>query len=62
MADNKSVIREFVEQVLNQGRFELLDELVLEDFVEPERSAVRFWACPPQEDASAASRAWSSIV
>ncbi|HEX6895676.1 MAG TPA: ester cyclase, partial [Bryobacteraceae bacterium] len=34
MTDNKSVIRTFVEQVLNQGRFEQLDTLVLEDFVE----------------------------
>ena len=34
MADNKSVIRTFIEQVLNQGRFEQLDALVLEDFVE----------------------------
>jgi len=34
MADNKDVIRRFIEEVLNQGRFEQLDELVLEDFVE----------------------------
>ena len=34
MADNKDVIRTFIEQVLNQGRFEKLDALVLEDFVE----------------------------
>ena len=32
--ENKSVIRRFTEDVLNQGRFEQLDELVLEDFVE----------------------------
>ena len=34
MADNKDVIRRFIEEVLNEGRFEQLDELVLEDFVE----------------------------
>ncbi len=34
MPDNKSLIRRFVEEVLNEGRFERLDELVLEDFVE----------------------------
>ena len=34
MADNKDVIRRFIEEVLNQGRFEQLDELVQEDFVE----------------------------
>jgi steroid delta-isomerase-like uncharacterized protein len=34
MADNKNVIRRFTEEVLNEGRFEQLDELVLEDFVE----------------------------
>ena len=34
MTDNKSVIRTFIEKVLNQGRFEQLDALVLEDFVE----------------------------
>ena len=33
-ADNKNVIRRFVEEVLNEGRFEVLDELVLDDFVE----------------------------
>jgi steroid delta-isomerase-like uncharacterized protein len=33
-ADNKNVIRRFVEEVLNEGRFERLEELVLEDFVE----------------------------
>ena len=32
--DNKNVIRRFIEDVLNEGRFEQLDELVLEDFVE----------------------------
>ena len=34
MPDNKYVIRRFIEEVLNEGRFEQLDELVLEDFVE----------------------------
>ncbi len=34
MADNKDVIRRFIEGVLNAGRFEQMDELVLEDFVE----------------------------
>jgi steroid delta-isomerase-like uncharacterized protein len=34
MADNKDVIRRFIEEVLNEGRFEQLDELVQEDFVE----------------------------
>ncbi len=34
MADNKDVIRRFTEQVLNEGRFEQMDELVREDFVE----------------------------
>ena len=33
-ADNKNVIKTFIEEVLNEGRFERLDELVLEDFVE----------------------------
>ena len=33
-ADNKSVIKTFIEEVLNEGRFERLDELVLADFVE----------------------------
>jgi predicted ester cyclase len=33
-ADNKNVIRMFIEQVLNQGQFEHLDELVVQDFVE----------------------------
>ena len=34
MPDNKYVIRRFIEEDLNEGRFEQLDELVLEDFVE----------------------------
>jgi steroid delta-isomerase-like uncharacterized protein len=34
IADNKNVIRRFIEEVLNEGRFEQLDELVLENFVE----------------------------
>lgn len=34
MADNKDVIRRFTAEVLNEGRFEQLGELVLEDFVE----------------------------
>jgi len=34
MADNKTVIRRFIEEILNEGRFEQLEELVLEDFVE----------------------------
>jgi len=33
-ADNKNVIRRFVEEVLNAGQFERLPELVQEDFVE----------------------------
>jgi len=33
-ADNKNVIKTFIEEVLNDGQFERLDELVLEDFVE----------------------------
>jgi SnoaL-like polyketide cyclase len=33
-ADNKDVIRTFIEQVLNEGQLEHLDELVLQDFVE----------------------------
>jgi steroid delta-isomerase-like uncharacterized protein len=33
-ADNKSVIRAFIEEVLNEGRFERMDHLVMEDFVE----------------------------
>jgi len=34
MADNRNVIRRFIEEVLNEGRFERMDELVLEEFVE----------------------------
>ena len=34
IADNKDVIRRFIEEVLNEGRFDQLDELALEDFVE----------------------------
>ena len=34
MADNKTVIRRFIEEILNEGRFERLAELVREDFVE----------------------------
>jgi hypothetical protein len=33
-ADNKNVIKTFIEEVLNEGQFERLDELVLDDFVE----------------------------
>ena len=33
-ADNKNVIRTFIEQVLNEGQLEHLDELVVQDFVE----------------------------
>jgi steroid delta-isomerase-like uncharacterized protein len=33
-ADNKNVIRTFIEQVLNEGQLERLDELVVQDFVE----------------------------
>lgn len=33
-ADNKNVIRTFVEEILNQGQFERADDLVREDFVE----------------------------
>ena len=33
-ADNKNVIRSFIEEILNEGRFERLPELVMEDFVE----------------------------
>ena len=32
--DNKSVIRSFIEDVLNQGRLERADDIVIEDFVE----------------------------
>ena len=32
--DNKNLIKTFIEEVLNEGQFERLDELVLEDFVE----------------------------
>jgi len=31
---NKAVIRRFIEEVLNQGRLEVADEIVAEDFVE----------------------------
>jgi SnoaL-like domain len=34
MADNKNVIRRFIGEILSEGRFEKMDELVLEDFVE----------------------------
>jgi steroid delta-isomerase-like uncharacterized protein len=34
LAENKSVINSFVEDVLNQGRLERADELVAQDFVE----------------------------
>ncbi len=34
MNDNKRVIRMFVEDVINQGRLERADDLVLENFVE----------------------------
>lgn len=33
-ADNKNVINAFIEDVINQGRLERADELVLPDFVE----------------------------
>jgi steroid delta-isomerase-like uncharacterized protein len=33
-APNKEVIRAFIEEVLNQGRFERADDLVKEDFIE----------------------------
>lgn len=32
--DNKTVIRTFIEEVINQGRLERTDEFVIEDFVE----------------------------
>ena len=32
--DNKSVIRIFLEEVLNQGRLERADDIVIEDFLE----------------------------
>jgi predicted SnoaL-like aldol condensation-catalyzing enzyme len=32
--ENKNVIRMFIEDILNQGRLERADDLVLEDFVE----------------------------
>ena len=32
--DNKSVIRSFIEDILNQGRLERADDIVIEDFVE----------------------------
>lgn len=32
--DNKTVIRTFIEEVINQGRIERTDEFVIEDFVE----------------------------
>jgi steroid delta-isomerase-like uncharacterized protein len=32
--ENKSVIRTFVEDVINQGRLERADDIVIEDFVE----------------------------
>jgi steroid delta-isomerase-like uncharacterized protein len=32
--DNKSVIRRFIEDVINQGRLERADDIVIEDFVE----------------------------
>lgn len=32
--DNKSVIRTFIEDVINQGRLERTDDIVIEDFVE----------------------------
>ena len=32
--DNKSVIRMFIEDVINQGRLERADDVVIEDFVE----------------------------
>ena len=34
MGDNKTVIRSFVEEVINQGRFERANDLVVEDFIE----------------------------
>lgn len=34
MADNKTVIRAFVEDVINQGRLERANDLVAEDFIE----------------------------
>ena len=34
VADNKVVIGSFVEEVLNQGRLERVDDLVAVDFVE----------------------------
>ena len=32
--DNKSVIRTFIEDIINQGRLERADDIVIEDFVE----------------------------
>jgi len=34
MTDNKAVIRAFVEDVINQGRFERANDLVVENFIE----------------------------
>lgn len=33
-AENAAVIRRFIDEILNQGRFEVADEIVAEDFVE----------------------------
>lgn len=33
-ATNKEIIRAFIEEVLNQGRFERMNDLVLENFIE----------------------------
>ena len=32
--DNASVVQRFIDQVINQGRYEVCDEIVAEDFVE----------------------------
>jgi steroid delta-isomerase-like uncharacterized protein len=36
MADQKALMRRFYDEVMNQGRLEVLDELVADDFVEYE--------------------------
>jgi steroid delta-isomerase-like uncharacterized protein len=36
MPDNAAIVQRFVDEVMNQGRYEVCDEIVAEDFIEPD--------------------------
>ena len=37
MPDNAAIVQRFIDEVINQGRYEVCDEIVAEDFVELDR-------------------------